>query len=281
MSMFFNCVRLFYWRVFLFCCITLCILISISCAQAAVLEHIVFEWPNPYNINHPGRIELLREQGYSKRHRIIKNKYVSIPISNGMILSGKVKVVSIDKYKIDGSRKNNEYEPVTGLFIHQVKSVKTWRFVDEHHHAITLNATDNHPFYVKNLHAFLPIKDISSKMLLDAGSHTLHLLCHDVLHCGKDFHSIKPVYVYNIEVGNRHVYRVGSEGVLVHNCAVTAGGNRKKVTFSQENFRRHEVVDKENNWGWVTEAESLPEIRADSNMDGNRRIMVTMGASPL
>ena len=223
-----------FWQKSLFnqIIVMLCVLTSIPCAQATVMEHIVLEWFNPYNFRHPNRIELLRSSGYSRQHRLIKNAYVNMPFEKKQGLSHKVKVVSIEKYRMGNSRKNNAYEPVTGIFIHQVKHLKTWHFVDQSNHITFLNATDNHPFYVKNLHAFLPIKDITPQMPLDANGQTIHLLCHGALnHCGKPYDSGRAVYVYNIEVGDRHVYRVGSEGILVHNCAAAIKKD-KQLRFS-------------------------------------------------
>ena len=203
--------------------------IMASYIQAKALEHIVFEWPNPYNMLHPNRIELLRPEGYAHQHGLKKNTYYRVTQSKSMTFPMRSKAVTIDKYKTVNNRKKNQYAMVTGTFIHQSKTVNVWRFIDEHHHITTLNATDNHPFYVKNLHAFLPIRDITSKMPLDAGGHTLHLLCRNSLNCGQPFHSDKPVYVYNIEVKKRHVYRVGKENILVHNCSELTTENKAEL----------------------------------------------------
>ena len=209
--------------------------ITASCIKAESLEHIVFEWPNPYNMQHPNRIELLRSEGYAHQHGLKKNTYYKVTRSKNKVFPKRVKVVTIDKYKTVNNRNKNQYAMVTGTFIHQSEAVKVWRFIDEHHHITILNATDNHPFYVKNLHAFLPIRDITSKMLLDAGGHTLHLLCRNRLNCSQPFHSDKPVYVYNIEVKNRHVYRVGKENILVHNCSELITENKaKRLTTLKE-----------------------------------------------
>ena len=207
--------------------------ISVSYIKAETLEHIVFEWPNPYNMLHPNRIELLRPEGYAHQHGLKKSTYYRVTRSKNMAFPERVKLITIDKYKTVNNRNKNQYAMVTGTFIHQSETVKVWRFIDEHRHITVLNATDNHPFYVKNLHAFLPIKDITSKMSLDAGAHTLHLLCRNRLNCGQPFHSDKPVYVYNIEVKKRHVYRVGEENILVHNCSELTTDNNSGPTTEE------------------------------------------------
>ena len=204
--------------------------ISLSFAQATLLERIVFERFNPYNCKYYDRIELLRAAGYSRHHGLIKNAYFNLPFEKDQGFAGKVKVVSIDRYKTKNNSQSDKYSPVTGIFVRWVKNVKTWRFIDEHNHITVLNATDNHPFYVKKLRAFLPIKNIIPEMSIGAGGHALHLLYDDKLNDSRSFNSGRLVRVYNIEVGNRHVYRVGSEGVLVHNCAVDAARVHKKVT---------------------------------------------------
>ena len=192
-------------------------LLNIIYVHAGIAEHIIFKCFNPYNPEHPDHIELLRPEGYAYKHGLMKN---ASHLWQGRICTARVTVTAVDKYQIIQNKQNNQYAPVTGIYIHQAKNVKTWRFIDENRHITTLNATDNHPFYVKESHRFLPIKKITQKMSLNAGRHQLHLLCDNKPGCGKPFHSAKPVYVYNIEVKTQHVYHVGEEKILVHNCAL-------------------------------------------------------------
>ena len=192
-------------------------LLSIIYAHAGIAEHIIFKCFNPYNPEHPDHIELLRPEGYAYQHGLMKN---ASHLWQGRICTARVTVTAVDKYQIIQNKQNNQYAPVTGIYIHQAKNVKTWHFIDENRHITTLNATDNHPFYVKESHRFLPIKKITQQMSLSAGRHQLHLLCNSKTGCGKPSHSAKPVYVYNIEVKTQHVYHVGEEKILVHNCAL-------------------------------------------------------------
>ena len=193
------------------------LLLNIIYAHAVIVEHIIFKCFNPYNPGHPDHIELLRPEGYAYQHGLMKN---ASHLWQGRICTARVTVTAVDKGQTVQNKQNNQYAPVTGIYIHQAKNVKTWRFMDENRHITTLNATDNHPFYVKELHRFLPIKKITQNMSLSAGQHQLHLLCDSKTGCGKPFHSAKPVYVYNIEVKKQHVYHVGEEKILVHNCAL-------------------------------------------------------------
>ena len=200
-------------RIFTACCF----LLNIIYAHAVIVEHIIFNCFNPYNPGHPDHIELLRPEGYAYQHGLMKN---ASNLWQGRICTARVTVTAADKGQTIQNKQNNQYAPVTGIYIHQAKNVRTWRFIDENRHITTLNATENHPFYVKELHRFLPIKKITQKMSLSAGQHQLHLLCDSKTGCGKPFHSAKPVYVYNIEVKKQHVYHVGEEKILVHNCAL-------------------------------------------------------------
>ena len=189
-----------------------------SCARRVSLEHIAFKGND--SCHRSDSIDLLRPIGYANLHGLRVDSVIKMNPWSNRVFTGRVKSITTDKYKVIRNRRESRYAPVTGIFVHRVKNVKTWYFVDEKQHITTLNATDNHPFYIRNLHAFLPVKEITPEMLLYAGGRNLHLLCHGKPgHCGRPFHSGRAVYVYNVEVKKRHIYYVGKENVLVHNCA--------------------------------------------------------------
>ena len=215
-----------YRQLFLGSVLISCQMLAVFCISAkasghysAIFERIIFKYFNPDIRYKYDRVELLRPIGYAHQHEFKKKSYVNADFNSNDMFANRAKIITVDKYKLVQSKKNNQYAPVTGIFVHQAANIKTWRFIDEKNHITTVNATDNHPFYVKNLRTFLPVKDITPQMLLSADGHSIHLLCHDKFQCGKPFSSNAPVY--DIEVKKRHVYFIGKDKILVHNCAVS------------------------------------------------------------
>ena len=177
-------------------------------------------------------IQLLRPIAWiHKRHMdIIGSKVtLSMPefgIVNVMTTVKAIKPTRVDTRGVDWSKQNNA--PVIGKFMRYVTNVRTYTFKDSLGHISHINATPNHPFYVKNKHGFVAIGNVSDDDTLVGGigsgeNHidgAIHLVCakgkHS--HCGEAFMGNGlPVSVYNLEVYRRHVYRVGKRKFLVHN----------------------------------------------------------------
>lgn len=177
-------------------------------------------------------IQLLRPIAWlHKRHMdIIGSKVtLSMPefgIVNVMATVKAIKPTQIDTRGIDWSKQNSA--PVIGKFMRYVTDVRTYTFRDSLGHISHINATPNHPFYVKNKHGFVSIGNVSDDDTLVGGigsgenhiDSAVHLVCakgkHS--HCGVAYGGFGlPTSVYNLEVYRRHVYRVGDSKLLVHN----------------------------------------------------------------
>ena len=180
-------------------------------------------------------IQLLRPIAWlHKRHMdIIGSKVtLSIPefgIVNVLATVKGIKPTQIDTRGVDWSKQNSA--PVIGKFMRYLTDVHTYTFKDSLGHISHINATPNHPFYVKNKHGFVAIGNVSDKDTLvgdirSVDNHidsAVHLVCtkgkHS--HCGAAFGENRlPIPVYNFEAYRRHVYMVGSGAVLVHNGCV-------------------------------------------------------------
>ena len=117
---------------------------------------------------------------------------------------------------------NKNTDQTTAIFIRHATNIKKYRFKEESTgRIITVNATDNHLFYVKNKHDFVPVKDISriDKLITQTGGY-IRLLCSDNKwhNCGyKTAQFAQPTPVYNLEINQRHTYFVTDIAILVHN----------------------------------------------------------------
>ena len=177
-------------------------------------------------------IQLLRPIAWlHKRHMdIIGSKVtLSIPefgIVNVMATIKAIKPTQIDTRGVDWSEQNSA--PVIGKFMRYVTDVRTYTFIDSQRRISHINATPNHPFYVKNKHGFVAIGNVSANDTLVGAiglggkqvDGAVHLVCDKGKHshCGAAFMGNGfPVSVYNLEVYRRHVYRVGGGGIMVHN----------------------------------------------------------------
>ena len=112
---------------------------------------------------------------------------------------------------------------VSALFIRHALNVKTYQFKNIITGSIsTIKATDNHPFYLRNKKAFVPIGHASSSdRLITATGQAVRLVCPEnrKKHCGTSYKNNKPVVVFNMEVNKKYTYFVGDNNhILVHNC---------------------------------------------------------------
>ena len=180
-------------------------------------------------------IQLLRPIAWlHKRHMdIIGSKVtLSIPefgIVNVLATVKGIKPTQIDTRGVDWSKQNSA--PVIGKFMRYVTDVRTYTFKDSLGHISHINATPNHPFYVKNKHGFVAIGNVSDDDTLVGTvgfgnkhmNDSVHLVCTKGKHghCGVHFMGTGlPAPVYNLEAYRRHVYLVGGGAVLVHNGCI-------------------------------------------------------------
>ena len=111
---------------------------------------------------------------------------------------------------------------VTGLFVRYTNQIKKYRFITVKKNKISeIKATPNHPFYVVNKRAFIPISKINptKDIMVNNKGESIRLLClhGHVKHCGINYHHELLVPVYNLEIFNAHNYFVGKNRILVHN----------------------------------------------------------------
>ena len=213
---------------------------------SVTMEEIDFKWLSPDFQGKSNYIKILKPCGYAEKQRLRVGSHTEMHLFNGNV---QMRVTAIKKKVLPLAKKINsrpshghylnKYSMVTAIFVHQSPVVKTYKFANAVTHNITaLNATPEHPFYVRELHNFIAVKKIKPWMSLDANGGIVHIVSGE-----KDYNkynSTKMTTVYNIETRRHHVYRVGSQKILVHNC----NGN---------------LLDRQN-----TERESKAEIEAEN-----------------
>ncbi len=198
-------------------------------------------------------IDLLRPITWLHQHGMDKvGNTISLSLPEFGINHVKAYVVAIKPTTLDTrgmSWSKIDFRPVIGKFKRYALDVRTYTFRDSKGHSDHIHATPNHPFYVQNKHGFVPIEDVKdTDVLVGMGSEAslplddskridakgnarlddvVRLICskgqHN--HCGKPYSDGKhPMAVYNLEVYKQHVFRVGVQGVLVHNCSLNDEG---------------------------------------------------------
>ena len=188
-------------------------------------EEIHLTWYNKFNPAKPNKVMLLRPKNWALQHGLIPNHYnKQWAASNGLpvrtVFVSSVAPFYPDKKKSVQPASANSNR-VTGIYIHDTDTVRTWKFIDRKQHLTIIHATPNHPFYIKDLKKFLPLQKITPAMtLVDDRQHTIHLLCpaQKNRQCGLPYHPDRVSTVYNIEVDQQHQYFVSGEHILVHNC---------------------------------------------------------------
>ena len=131
---------------------------------------------------------------------------------------------------------------VTGKFIRYAREVNRYTVKDKQTNMTSaVNATPNHPFYVINKHAFVPISKVSSSdSLVTLSNHEAHLIRSVSNNFPIKINSEKNklTRVYNIETEKKHVYFISTLNVLVHNPYVKTGV-KKVVTTSGRNKKKY------------------------------------------
>lgn len=188
-------------------------------------EEIDIAWYNKFNPKKPNHAHLLRPIRYIKQHHSLQGRQLVYDATlksirpNAVIVAAKP-IAKASLISLHHSGANTQL--VTGLYVHETNNVRTYRFINAQGQRSILHATPNHPFYVKQLHRFIPISQVTSKMtLVGKAGEAIHLKCpyRRKSSCSLPYHHPQPVWVYNIEVQKKHVYRVGKNELLVHNCS--------------------------------------------------------------
>ena len=182
---------------------------------------------------YPAEIKLLRLTQWLKENGMDRvGNEVNLSIPEFGVTSVNARVTVIKPSKLDLSAINlttTDQRPVIGIFKRYAKDVRTYTFKDEKSHVEKVNATPNHPFYVKNKDKFISIDEISaSDELVSQLGKQVKLICPvgKNNHCGEEYNMDgKPVIVYNLEVYRNHIYFVSDNKVLVHNsCSLNKTG---------------------------------------------------------
>ena len=138
------------------------------------------------------------------------------------------KIKSISLYALPVHGQKTKFMTVTGMFIRHVNDVRKYHFRNRATGRISsIWSTPNHPFYLKNRGAFVPVEEISPEdEMIQKDGQIVKMNCPVVNgKCGnqsKD--SIVPVY--NLEIAQKHTYFVGKDFLLVHNPYDPVTGKR-------------------------------------------------------
>ena len=175
-----------------------------------------------------------------------KKKYFIFSLDEFGILNAKAEIVSMQPARwfvkeLMRVKKGNSI--VSGVFIRHTVDVRKYGFMREGNHAIAyINATKNHPFYVRNRDRFIPVDRISATDLLineDGKPFLLH--SRNDLKEDRKLNTHIPRIVYNIELHSNHTYFVGKQKIFVHNpCAFEKyihHLHRRNLVYSQRDGR--------------------------------------------
>ena len=128
---------------------------------------------------------------------------------------------------------NGQTKIVIGQFKRHTINIKKYTFKNmTTGKTTTVNATPEHPVYVKNRAAFIPVDLLlSTDYLLSNAGHEIRLICPEnrIQHCGTSLHNNIPLPVYNLEIDNNHTYFVSDIRLLVHNICDLAKKLRENI----------------------------------------------------
>ncbi|WP_116963997.1 polymorphic toxin-type HINT domain-containing protein [Fastidiosibacter lacustris] len=174
---------------------------------------------------YPAEIKMLRPIDWLRANSLDKiesDVNLSIPefgVENVQVTVTAIQFIKLDISGIDWSI--DRKRPVISLFKRYAEDVRIYTFKDDLGNIEQINATPNHPFYIKNKGAFVEIdKVLASDELLSQTGKQVKLVCPvgQNSSCGKPYNkSSEPIIVYNLEVYREHIYFVGDLDVLVHN----------------------------------------------------------------
>ncbi|WP_116964002.1 scabin-related ADP-ribosyltransferase [Fastidiosibacter lacustris] len=191
---------------------------------------------------YPAEIKLLRpitwlkEQGMDKLGNQVNLSIPEFGVDRVEVKVTEINPTSIDTSSLDWQKQNSR--PVISTFKRYAEDVRTYKFKDDQGNIEKINATPNHPFYVKNKGKFIEIdKVLSSDKLVRQLGKAVSLVCPvgKTVSCGEQYNKDgKPVVVYNMEVYREHVYFAGEGSVLVHNVCGELMSDGERGFFAQE-----------------------------------------------
>ena len=171
--------------------------------------------------------------------------HIDLTLKEAGIKHAKAHIISITSFIPKLTGKGAITQQVTGIFKRHALNTVYYTFKDISTGEISgIHATPSHGFYLKNRRAFLPVGDITEKdtLITSSGNH-VKLVNHRA-GTGETCDNITniPVWTYNLEVLEKHVYFAGSDRILVHNTCLC--GACKEEFSSPCKVRTHCHVEK-------------------------------------
>ena len=173
-------------------------------------------------------IQLLRPAVVVKQWEKIQQQkgYLPFTVQELGLINKHAHIEEVTISHINTSESTMPAEMVTGIFSRYVLNTAIYTFLNmETGVHSRLIVTPNHPFYVKNKQAFIPIGTVSlrDRLVNDSGDEVQLLFsAYSGNHDKKHALSRVPVRVYNIELHQKHIYFAGAEHIMVHNvCTLT------------------------------------------------------------
>lgn len=267
--------------------------------SARTWEEIDITWPNVFNLAIPNRASLLRPISYAKSRGLVLGGHVHMKLGEFGVPNANITVTNINPLSqqtvIRIEHLPKKEKPIIGVYIHQTNDVRTYHFKNSRGHISIIHATPVHPFYIKNLHTYVPISQVTDSMrFAGKNNESIHLVCPQGKrrHCGTSYHQGKITTVYNVEVYQKHFYRVGNNAIKVHNpkgvaCGLDMDSSLRQYPANRDilnqgfqadlaknplpaRFGRIEA-NQEDVIGWRVTGESLQDAFTDGILPSNYR----------
>ena len=224
---------------------------------AKTWEEVDISWKNPLNHKIPNTARLLRPIAYAHQRGLLVGGHVHMKLGEFGVPNANITVTNVKPLSLQTVNKIHhlpkQEKPIIGVYIHQTNDVRTYYFKDKQGHISIIHATPIHPFYVTNLHIYLPISQVNNTMQLAGNNNEIiHLVCpkDKQQRCGTLYHQGKITSVYNIEVYQKHFYRVGYDNIKVHNATgASCGLISPKKPVDIETPRQIKDFITQNNYG--------------------------------
>ena len=154
-----------------------------------------------------------------------ERKYFTFSIDELGILKTKARIISMQPAswfvkKLMKVKKGNSI--ISGVLIRHTLDVRRYGFRKKGSHEVDyINATKNHPFYVKGKGEFVPAGQLklTDTLISKDGYSIFPVKIFNDIHKYMKVNN-KPKVVYNMELYSKHVYFVGSKKILVHNTCI-------------------------------------------------------------
>ena len=183
-------------------------------------------------------IKLLRSDKIVNQWVRIQNKkhFFLLTLNTFNFVNIHAQITAIRPVKSDdhqSSLYNKQTKKVTGQFERHTANVKKYTFRNmKTGKTTTVNATSEHPVYVKNRAAFIPMNLLRvTDQLLNSAGQEIRLICpgNRMQRCGELLHNHIPLPVYSLEIDHHHTYFVSSIRLLVHNTCELARKLLEKI----------------------------------------------------